>query len=226
MKKLVAILLSALIVFSLSSCRGTLQSGVELEGVGFDILEWAPTADVLSGEPIPMFSQTLNNTMEKLRKEKRYDQLVYVMYMALPIDQKGLIAVYIASESHGPEAVVSWAIQENDGILTPSGVATMVVYTPAMKSLPWLASTILHEYKHYLDAKSGYSPEEFKSHQHSLESELRAYFCELYNAQKTGLSELFIADIKRRITILIANMLSHEYDAAKWITAALEYKRG
>ena len=71
---------------------------------------------------------------------------------------------YMAETAEG-DAVTYAPSYEKDpitGVSTPVGPSEVVIYTPGFRSLPWLVSTVMHEYQHVIQFRKAKTPADFK----------------------------------------------------------------
>jgi len=88
------------------------------------------------------------------------------------------------------------------GVRTPRGPSTVEIYDPAFVNVPWLYSTIMHEYVHVLQFQQNISAAEFTDPEWPVRREVEAYLWEIEHARGSGViaSPQQMTEIGRRLT--------------------------
>jgi hypothetical protein len=88
------------------------------------------------------------------------------------------------------------------GVRTPSGPARMYIYDPAFVNVPWLYSTIMHEYVHVLQQQRPFTAPEFTDPEGTTRDEVEAYLWEVEHSRGSGVivSSSQMREIGRRLT--------------------------
>jgi hypothetical protein len=116
-----------------------------------------------------------------------YPTALDVVVRSLPLDTSLFTIAYVEGGRGEGRTEVEF---DDDNV--PARPARVSIYTPACTSLPWLVSSIMHEYQHVLQFQQGQEPGERAGDERAAKiaaeaDEVEAYLWELEHATETGL---------------------------------------
>ncbi|MFB7263340.1 hypothetical protein ACFCXH_14395 [Streptomyces nojiriensis] len=117
---------------------------------------------------------------------------------------------YVRGTKAGSDALTAFpapVVQPGSALLVPAGSATVSVFDPAFVSVPWLYSTVMHEYVHVLQVHTPITRREYADPDLRARREVEAYLWEIEHARGTG-----VLASKDQMTSL-GNRLTSEYES-------------
>jgi hypothetical protein len=145
---------------------------------------------------VPMLpSEVARRAQEHLNWEN-YAAALEVVVSGLRLNRRLCYFMYVNRTDRGEGLTVTgYELDPNTGNYVPKGRSRVEIYSPAFATLPWLVSTIMHEYQHVLQHQEEQTREELEdpTGEHYVAREVEAYLWEIEHAEQTGLA----ADVPR-----------------------------
>jgi hypothetical protein len=136
------------------------------------------------------FQDALNVIVSKLQAKGIINgSLVQIAYVRDTASGEGLTR---ASHAKDPAT----------GMFVPTGPAQVSIYDPAFVNVPWLYSSIMHEYVHVLQFQQAVKPTDYADPEWPVRREVEAYLWEIEHARGSGVivSPRQMEDLGKRLT--------------------------
>ena len=136
---------------------------------------------------VPMLDPTAAVLARAAIEAGDYALALDLVVRALPLDSSLFTISYVDLGDEGEGLTTTDYLPGN----IPSGPSTVRIYTPAFTSVPWLVSSVMHEYRHVVQHQQGAEPGEMETKTTraaaSRAREVEAYLWEIEHAEDTGL---------------------------------------
>ncbi len=138
---------------------------------------------------VPMLDPMAAAVAQAAIEADDYAMALDVVVRALPLDTSLFTISFVDRDDKEGLTRTDFLLDD-----LPEGPSIVSIFTPAFISLPWLVSTVMHEYQHVLQhQQQGLEPGETESAAGRAEArearETEAYLWELEHAEETGLIE-------------------------------------
>ena len=138
---------------------------------------------------VPMLPEDVAEHAQRLIDRENYAAALEVVVSGLRLNLDLCYFTYVNRTDAGEGlTTTNYRLDPDTGNYVPDGRSRVEIYSPAFATLPWLVSTVMHEYQHVLQGQRQTTPEELDdpTGEHTAASEVEAYLWEIENAERTG----------------------------------------